>query len=70
MKPTLKIAAIVLALTNLISLSQAQTIEKKSLTIDGAKKVIAGAVAYAKKNNAPGGVIAVVDEGSSTKAAT
>ncbi len=68
MKPTLKIAAIVLALTNLISLSQAQTIEKKSLTIDGAKKVIAGAVAYAKKNNAPGGVIAVVDEGGNLMA--
>src|SRR6266566_2704602 len=63
MKPTLKIAAMILTLTNLISLSQAQTIDKKSLTIDGAKKVIAGAVAYAKKNNAPGGVIAVVDEG-------
>jgi glc operon protein GlcG len=43
--------------------TNAQTVEKKSLTIEGAKKVIAGAVAYAKKNNAPGGVIAVVDEG-------
>ncbi len=52
----------------MISLSQAQTIEKKSLTIDGAKKVIAGAVAYAKKNNAPGGVIAVVDEGGNLMA--
>src|SRR6266571_5833101 len=68
MKPTLKIAAMILTLTNLISLSQAQTIEKKSLTIDGAKKVIAGAVAYAKKNNAPGGVIAVVDEGGNLMA--
>ncbi len=43
--------------------ANAQTVEKKSLTIDGAKKVIAGAVAYAKKHNAPGGAIAVVDEG-------
>ena len=68
MKPTLKIAAMILTLTNLISLSQAQTIDKKSLTIDGAKKVIAGAVAYAKKNNAPGGVIAVVDEGGNLMA--
>ena len=41
----------------------AQTVEKKTLTLDGAKRVIAGAVAYAKKNNAPGGVIAVVDDG-------
>src|ERR1041384_5623887 len=60
-------------LTALIILSaavftNAQTIEKKSLTIDGAKKVIAGAVSYAKKNNAPGGVIAVVDEGGNLMA--
>jgi len=63
MKPTFKIAAIILALSSLTSFAKAQTTEKKSLTIDGAKKVIAAAVAYAKKNNAPGGVIAVVDEG-------
>ena len=68
MKPTLKIAAIILALSSLTSFGQAQTIEKKSLTIDGAKRVIAGAVAYAKKNNAPGGVIAVVDEGGNLMA--
>src|SRR6266481_3385322 len=43
--------------------SHAQIIEKKSLNLDGAKKAIAAAVDYAKKNNAPGGVIAVVDEG-------
>ena len=41
----------------------AQTIEKKSLTLDDAKKVIAAAVAEAKSKNAPGGAIAVVDEG-------
>ena len=43
----------------------AQTIEKKGLTLDGAKKVIAAAVAEAKSKNAPGGAIAVVDEGGS-----
>src|ERR1041384_1117990 len=48
--------------------TNAQTVEKKSLTIEGAKKVIAGAVAYAKRNNAPGGVIAVVDEGGNLMA--
>jgi glc operon protein GlcG len=68
MTPTLRIAAIILALSNLNSLGHAQTIEKKSLTIDGAKKVIAAAVAYAKKNNAPGGVIAVVDDGGNLMA--
>jgi glc operon protein GlcG len=55
-------------LLSLAVLSNAQTVEKKALTIDGAKKVIAGAVAYAKKNNAPGGVIAVVDEGGNLMA--
>ena len=43
-------------------------VEKKSLNLDGAKKVIAAAVDYAKKNNAPGGVIAVVDEGGNLMA--
>jgi gluconolactonase len=62
-----------IALTALLVLSaalfaNAQTVEKKALTIDGAKKVIAGAVAYAKKNNAPGGVIAVVDDGGNLMA--
>jgi glc operon protein GlcG len=33
------------------------------LTLDGAKKVIAAAVAEAKSRNAPGGAIAVVDDG-------
>lgn len=41
----------------------AQVTEKKSITLDGANIVIAGAVAEAKKLNAPGGVIAVVDDG-------
>src|SRR5690349_18174910 len=48
--------------------ANAQTVDKKTLTIEGAKKVIAGAVTYAKKNNAPGGVIAVVDEGGNLMA--
>ncbi len=48
----------------LVSISvNAQTIDKKSITLDGARAVISGAKAYAKKNNAPGGVIAVVDDG-------
>jgi len=47
----------------LLSAASAQITEKKSLTLEGARIVIAGAKAYAAKNNAPGGVIAVVDEG-------
>jgi glc operon protein GlcG len=46
----------------------AQIVEKKSLNLEGAKKAIAAAADYAKKNNAPGGVIAVVDEGGNLMA--
>jgi glc operon protein GlcG len=41
----------------------AQVVEKKSLTLEGARQAITAAKDYAKKNNAPGGVIAVVDDG-------
>jgi len=37
--------------------------DKRGLTLDGAKKVIAAAATEAKRVNAPGGSIAVVDEG-------
>src|ERR1044071_9535980 len=46
----------------------AQVAAKKTLTLDGAKRVIAAAVAEAKHLNAPGGVIAVVDEGGNLMA--
>ncbi len=48
---------------NLCSVGFAQTAQKKGMTLAGAKKVIAAAVAEAKSKNAPGGAIAVVDEG-------
>jgi glc operon protein GlcG len=48
--------------------SQAQVMEKKSLSLDGARKVIAAAEAEAKRLNAPGGVIAVVDDGGNLMA--
>ena len=57
-----------LAILALGPISHAQVVEKKSLNLDGAKKAIAAAVDYAKKNNAPGGVIAVVDEGGNLMA--
>jgi glc operon protein GlcG len=50
-------------LLTLSSVGSAQTVQKKGLTLEGAKKVIAAAVAEAKNKNAPGGAIAVVDEG-------
>ena len=42
---------------------QAQVIEKKTITLDGAMQVINAAKDYAIKHDAPGGVIAVVDDG-------
>jgi glc operon protein GlcG len=66
MKSNIAIATLLVLLTALFA--NAQTVDKKTLTIEGAKKVIAGAIAYAKKNNAPGGVIAVVDEGGNLMA--
>ena len=63
-KPTLMfIGALLIGAT-----TQAQIVEKKSLNLDGAKKAIAASIDYAKKNNAPGGVIAVVDEGGNLMA--
>jgi glc operon protein GlcG len=47
----------------LASVAAAQTVDKKTMTLEAAKKVIAAAVADAKNKNAPGGAIAVVDEG-------
>jgi glc operon protein GlcG len=47
---------------------EAQVTSKKSLTLDGAKTVITAAVREARKVNAPGGVIAVVDEGGNLMA--
>lgn len=68
MKSNFRIALAALIVLTAVVFANAQTVEKTALTIDGAKKVIAGAVAYAKKNNAPGGVIAVVDEGGNLMA--
>jgi glc operon protein GlcG len=46
----------------------AQLASKQSLTIHGARRIIAAAEAEARKLNAPGGVIAVVDEGGNLMA--
>ena len=58
--------ALVFSLT--VATSRAQVTSKKSLTLDGARMVITAAIAEAKKVNAPGGVIAVVDEGGNLMA--
>jgi uncharacterized protein GlcG (DUF336 family)/mannose-6-phosphate isomerase-like protein (cupin superfamily) len=68
MKISTSILLTILVATTLVAPARAQFIEKKSLNLDGAKKAIAAAVDYAKKNDAPGGVIAVVDEGGNLMA--
>jgi glc operon protein GlcG len=45
------------------AIAQAQVVNKKALTLEGARAAIAAAVSAAKQKNAPGGAIAVVDEG-------
>jgi len=54
--------------TMLLIASVAATADKKSLTLDGARKVVAAAEEYAKQNKAPGGAIAVVDSGGNLMA--
>jgi glc operon protein GlcG len=58
-------AAMVLCLA---SFANAQTVEKKTLTLQGAERVIATAKSEAQKLQAPGGVIAVVDDGGNLMA--
>jgi glc operon protein GlcG len=53
----------ILVMMSCVAAANAQIVDKKSLTLEGARTVIAGAKLYAAKNNAPGGVIAVVDDG-------
>lgn len=68
MKALISTLLSLLVATSITAPVGAQIVDKKSLNLDGAKKAIAAAVDYAKKNNAPGGVIAVVDEGGNLMA--
>jgi glc operon protein GlcG len=56
--------AVGIAVIGAAALAQAESVsDKRGLTLEGAKKVIASAVAEAKRVNAPGSSIAVVDDG-------
>src|SRR5574341_609738 len=63
-----KIFLALIAAALMTAAASAQIAEKKSLTLDGARKVIAAAKAEAQKLNAPGAVIAVVDDGGNLMA--
>lgn len=68
MKTIIRTFAAGLLLSALAAVTQAQLTDKKVLTLDGANKVIAASLTYARKNNAPGAVIAVVDDGGNLMA--
>jgi uncharacterized protein GlcG (DUF336 family)/mannose-6-phosphate isomerase-like protein (cupin superfamily) len=63
MKRIVNGGACLAALTLVATAASPQTIDKPSLSLDGARKVIAAATAEASAKNAPGAVIAVVDDG-------
>ena len=60
-------ALAVLLLASTTASADGSVTTKKTLTLDGAKKAIAAAVAEARKNNATG-VVAVVDDGGNLMA--
>jgi uncharacterized protein GlcG (DUF336 family) len=59
---------VVFALPGFGASDAAPVIEKKGLTLEAARRVIAAAEAYAKAHGAPGGAIAVVDDGGNLMA--
>jgi glc operon protein GlcG len=58
-----EVVTLITASLCLAASAYAQIAEKKSLNLQGAKQIIAAAQAEAKRLNAPGGVVAVVDDG-------
>jgi glc operon protein GlcG len=67
MKWLTSIAAVVLTMT-VAGPGHAQVAERKALTLEGARQIIATAIGEARRLKAPGGVIAVVDDGGNLMA--
>jgi glc operon protein GlcG len=59
---------LVAVVLSLATFAVAQTTEKKTLTLRGAERVIAAAKTEAERLQAPGGVVAVVDDGGNLMA--
>ncbi len=57
------IATLILTLSSAAFATEGNITRTPTLTLEGARAVIAAALAQAKAKNAPGGAIAVVDEG-------
>ena len=64
----MRMATLAALLLSHVVLCAAQVAEKKTLTLSGAERVIAAARSQAQKLNAPGAVIAVVDDGGNLMA--
>src|SRR5438477_10418654 len=65
---SVRYAALLTTILCIASFTGAQTTEKKTLTLQGAERVIAAAKQEAQKLHSPGGVIAVVDDGGNLMA--
>ena len=63
-----KLAQYAVLIAALVAVATGQTAENKTLTLQGAEHVIAAAKNEAMKLHAPGGVIAVVDDGGNLMA--
>lgn len=63
-----KIFQLTVLIVALMAVANGQTADKKTLNLQGAEQVIAAAKSEAKKLQAPGGVIAVVDDGGNLMA--
>ncbi len=67
-RKSVRYAGLVASILCIASLAGAQTTEKKTLTLQGAERVIAAAKDEAQKLHSPGGVVAVVDDGGNLMA--
>src|SRR5262245_19846964 len=63
MKSLMRILATAALTVSWVTPGQAQVVEKKGLTLEGARQIIATAIGEARRVKAPGGDIAVVDDG-------
>src|SRR5246127_2848148 len=64
----LRYTGLVAVVLSIAASASAQTAEKKTLTLQGAERVITAAKAEAQRLQAPGGVVAVVDDGGNLMA--
>jgi uncharacterized protein GlcG (DUF336 family)/quercetin dioxygenase-like cupin family protein len=67
-KKSVRYTGLVAVFLSIANLAGSQTTEKKTLTLQGAERVIAEAKSEAQRLQAPGGVVAVVDDGGNLMA--